>query len=556
MLGFSQRMQSGELNFPGNQGDCAYSHDGRGGDYAGRASGEIGDRTKVLIEGLERPAAYPLCQPAAVEVHETHISWVFLAGDYAYKVKKPIRTSFLDYSTLQQRRHCCEEEIRLNRRYANDLYLGVVPITLDGQQPIVGEHRLHHHDSGEDDEPVEYAVKMHRFAENALLSEQLCQADFDERDVAQLAHAIGRFHQGATTQDLRRPPGSFKSLDRLSSTAMDNLCELKSVFRGEARRSIEELATWTIDYFAKHKGVFLTRAIKGFIRECHGDLHLANIVYYKGRLIPFDGIEFNDSLRWIDVISDAAFTAMDFAARGRPDLCWSFINAYLECTNDRGSLEVLRWYLVERALVRAKVAAMKAAQLGSGDDQFAAEMEDCRGHIELAQSFTKEDKPVLWITHGVSGSGKSTRAEQIVRRDGAIRLRSDVERKRYFSLNSGASDAPQMLGKLYCDITNRATYSQLGRVARQVLGAGYSVVVDATFLLAEERATFQRLAENMEVEYRILDCQADEPTLRQRIRDRTFRGNDPSDADESVLDRQFEFQEPLTKDELVYVVSR
>ena len=178
--------------------------------------------------------------------------------------------------------------------------------------------------------------------------------------------------------------------------------------------------------------LFSQRVANGFIRECHGDLHLANVIHWRGRLMPFDGIEFNDEFRWIDVMSDATFLAMDLAARGHLDLCRSFINAYLEQTGDHASLALLRWYLVYRALVRSKVASIRSEQAGQSESERKSALEDCQSHIELAYRFTLREPPCLWITHGLSGSGKTTGSECVVQRRGAIRLRSDLERKRHF----------------------------------------------------------------------------------------------------------------------------
>jgi predicted kinase len=295
--------------------------------------------------------------------------------------------------------------------------------------------------------------------------------------------------------------------------------------------------------------------MNGFIRECHGDLHLSNVIHWRDQLIPFDGIEFNDEFRWIDVISDAAFLGMDFAARGHLDLCRSFINAYLEQTGDHASLALLRWYLVYRALVRAKVASIRAQQSGLSEHDRSAAHEDCKDHIDLAYRFTLPEQPCLWITHGLSGSGKTTGSELVVQRRGAIRLRSDIERKRHFGLSPTVHPDARIRAKLYCESANSATYGRLRRLAHSVLRAGYSVVIDAAFLKRPERELFSEMAANEGVGFAILDFHTDEQTLRQRVADRLARNDDASDADVGVLESQLASLEPLTEMEMQHVVD-
>ena len=499
----------------------------------------------LLIEGLRSPNAYPGIEADSVEMRETHISWVFLVGDFAFKLKKPVHTPFLDYSTLPKRKHFCEEEYRLDQRYAADLYLGVVPITVTAEGPKV---------DGEG-QPVEYAVKMRRFPDEALLSERMVAGTLTTDEVFALAERIADFHQSAKRLDVKAGKDPLGSIDLIYRNAADNLRDLHDAVGGQSARTVRVLGEWTNAYFEDNRRVFSQRAANGFIRECHGDMHLANIVHWNDQLIPFDGIEFNDAFRWIDVISDAAFVAMDFAARDRLDLSRSFINAYLDRTGDHASLSVLRWYLVYRALIRAKVAAIRAGQPGSSDPQRQAAMKDCEDHVELAYRFSLRDEAALWITHGVSGSGKTTISELVVQRRGAIRLRSDTERKRHFGLSP--TDRPTACQKadLYSECANHATYARLRRMARCILRAGLPVVIDATFLLQEERETFKSLAGREGATFGILDCRADMQTLRQRIADRMARDSDASDADLTVLEHQLSCYEELSDSERSHVVE-
>ncbi|WDQ14847.1 bifunctional aminoglycoside phosphotransferase/ATP-binding protein [Rhodopirellula sp. P2] len=518
-----------------------------------------------LIAGLKHPQAYPHSIESPVLVHETHLSVVLLAGEFAYKIKKPIQTDFLDYSTLALRRHFCEEELRLDRRFAKGLYIGVVPITLSGDRPTI---------EGKGD-VIEYAVKMHRFSSSALLSERVQAGQLTTKEVVQLASTIAGFHHDAA---VCRDRIAEQWPEFLQANIPQTIEQVLTTADASTAATCEVLRDWTTEFQAQHQRLLADRIAAGFIRECHGDLHSANVVCWQGQLVPFDGIEFNDHLRWIDVLSDAAFLAMDLAARDHLDLSRTFLNAYLECTGDYQSLELLRLFLVYRALVRALAASMRK------------DAEDARHHVDLAYRFTLRETPRLWITHGVSGSGKTTLSEAVVQRHNAFRLRSDVERKRMFGqsarqrLNAdnlgfestgqpdpGQPDTgPPHTGPpnpasqdtatpnretLYSPEANEQTYQRLSQLARRILASGHSVIVDATFLRRADRQRFYELAEQAGVPIAILDCHSDLQTLRQRVADRMAHRHDASDADLDVLDRQLAHREPLTDAERTLVVE-
>jgi len=491
-----------------------------------------------LIAALSDPAAYR--EPGEdVEVHETHISTIFLTGDFAYKVKRPVRTDFLDYSTLEKRYELCHEELRLDRRYAEDLYLDVVPICLvDGQVRVEAEG-----------EPIEYAVKMRRFPQSALLSERLDRGKLTTSQVHQLAVEIAKFHRQAERGNEQLATGWP---DFVRGNFQQMLDTIEPDAEDDARSLVHVLRQWSEEYVTRHDDDFRRRVKEGFIRECHGDLHLQNVVLWRGRLVPFDGIEFNPRMRWIDVLCDSAFLVMDFAAHDHLDLARSFANAYLEQTGDYGSLATLRWYLAYRSVVRALVASLRSNQQDVSSAQRQTAITDCHDHLGLAFRFTLKETPALWITHGVSGSGKSTLSELVVQRHDCVRLRSDIERKRLFGLLP--TDRPSS-PKLYSEAATIATYNRLAELATAVFRSGYSVIVDATFLKATERLRFHELAEREGVSFAILDCHADTHTLRQRVADRQQRNEDASDADVEVLEYQLASREPLSPDEQRFVID-
>ncbi|MAP08455.1 MAG: hypothetical protein CMM00_06390 [Rhodopirellula sp.] len=486
--------------------------------------------TESLVAGLMRPEAYPHPVDGPVVVHETHISFVFLAGDFAYKIKKPIKTEFLDYTTREKRRHFCEEELRLDRRFSDDLYVAVVPITLaDESIKVQGEG-----------EAIEFAVQMNRFPETALLSQQIEQGKLTRRKVIRLAETIAEFHQDAIacySGIAQKWPVFLTQNSRQIFETLDGDLD------DDSARTAHVLRDWTTKFFAENLQRLTNRINGGFIRACHGDLHAENIIDWQGKLRPFDGIEFNDHLRWIDVLSDAAFLAMDLSARGHLDLSRLFLNAYLERTGDYRSLSLMRFFLVYRALVRALTASMS-------DDN-----EGVQKQLDLAYRFTLRESPRLWITHGVSGSGKSTVSEAIVQRHDAIRLRSDVERKRMFGLSVTDRPGPNEVLEVYGDDASDETYRRLADQAAAILSNGYSVIVDATFLKRVQRNQFVDVATRSGVPFAILDCHSDSQTLRQRVIDRCERNQDASDADLTVLEHQLSCHEPLSDSERAWVVD-
>lgn len=496
-----------------------------------------------LAEAMRHGTAYPECSESTpIALHETHVSQVFLAGDHAYKIKKPVTTSFLDYGTLEKRRDCCEREYRLNRRFAADLYLGVVPITSEqGHIRVEGQGAA-----------IEFAVKMRRFPDDALLSHQLAAGKIVIRDVVQLASTLAEFHQQATIAD---PSQRWGSRVVILQEAQDNFPDVRvSLADVPAADSwtdlVDQVQSWTDDAGSRLASAFETRRAQGWIRECHGDLHADNVLRWNGTWIPFDGIEFNEELRWIDVLSDAAFLAMDFAARNRLDLGRCFLNAYLEKTGDYEALAILKWYLVYRAMVRAKVAAIRSRQGGQSQADQQHERRESVDHVKLASQFTLPSCGRLWITHGVSGSGKTTGTEYLIKQHGAIRLRSDVERKRLLGIAPSQRPDGELKQLAYSDELSQQTYERLRTLAQGLLRDGESVVIDATFLKRRHREMFQALASQQGVALAIVPFSAEASELERRIRSRAKANDDASDADLRVLQSQFDRIEPLSDSEL------
>lgn len=489
-----------------------------------------------LFAALRQPACYS--HPVdAIRVIETHISWVILTGTYAYKIKKPVNLGFADFSTLGLRRHYCEEELRLNRRLAPELYLGVVPIRGDARAPRVGG-----------DGPVlDYAVKMREFPQEALASRRLAEGAFGAAEIDALAALIAAFHAAAPVESGGQPG----TPDAVLAPALQNFEQmLPLVTAAHDDAALRALRQWTTHEHAARLTAFKGRKSAGLIRECHGDLHLGNIVMLDGRPLPFDCIEFSDELRRIDVVSEVAFLAMDLEDRGRRDLAWRFLNRYLETTGDYTGVDVLRFYLVYRALVRAKVHLLRSRQPQARRDEKLRLTHAFRGYLALATRYSTPRRPVLIVTHGLSGSGKTTATQSLAEQIGAVRLRSDLERKRMHGIAPLGTSGSAPGAGIYTADASAATYRRLGSLARGVVAAGFPVVVDATFLRRSEREAFRSIAESCRAPFLLLDFRVPLDTLRERVKARHVRADDASEADLAVLERQIAACESLTPAEM------
>ena len=479
---------------------------------------------------------------ADVQCLETHISWLLLAGEHAYKIKKPLTLDFLDFGTLAQRRAACEEELRINRRSAPELYLEVLPITGTPAAPRLG---------GDAAQAIEWAVHMRRFPAGALLAERAARGTLGPAQIDALARAVAAFQTQAAPAPADSPWGHAADLARL---AQDNFVPLAALGAGTALAgTLRRLAHWTETEGQRLAPLMAARRAAGRVREGHGDLHLGNLLWLDGRARLFDAIEFDPALRWIDVACDIAFVFMDLHAHGLAALAWRFLNAWLEHSGDFGAVARLPYDAVYRALVRAKVAALRAAQGQDGAARSAAEAE-ARRYVRLAAQLAAPRQPWLALTVGVSGSGKSSQTQALIERRALVRLRADVERKRLFGLAPEAASAG-VPGGIYGEATSDRLFSHLRDQARALLQAGQPVLVDATFIRRARRAPFIALAEELGLPWRLLAFDAPEQVLRQRVRERAARGGDASEADEAVLLQQLAHREPLTPDEAAHALT-
>lgn len=474
-----------------------------------------------------------LQQQLGARLIETHISWVLLDGRHAWKIKKPVRLSFLDFSSLAERRRLCEVELTLNRRLAPELYLGVQPITGSEAAPVLGG-------AGE---PIEYALCMQQFAPGALLSERLAAGTLRPADLDRLAGRMAAFHRTAAVAPAGSGWGSPERIRQPLTVLLDGLMQ-----HGH-EAACQVLRPWLQAEAERLHTTWLQRQADGWVIEGHGDLHLANAVVLGEDVTAFDCIEFDPALRWIDGLSDIAFMVMDLMAHGRRDLGWRFLNAYLDERGDHAGLPVLRYYLVYRALVRAVVALLRGDQQGAQREGSVQASPPAPDYLGLALALTRRGQPRLMITHGVSGSGKTHVSQDLLAQAGAVRLRADVIRKQLAGLAPRDRAASGVGQGLYGAEATRATYTRLRELGRSVLAAGYPLIVDATFLNPADRAAFRQLAQEMGLPFHILHCQAPEPVLRARILARHAQGQDASDADLGVLAAQLQLGDGLLDEE-------
>ena len=446
----------------------------------------------------------------SAELIETHISWLLLTSDTVYKFKRPVKFSFIDYSTPQLRRHWCDEEIRLGRRYA-DIYRGVMV----------------------EEESGEPAVVMDRFDES-LRADHVCLAGgLAEHHMRGLVDHMLAVHAQSPAGDLGRgSPGS------IAQQMANTLGELRSQPHVDLV-SVEMLETWLGAEQLRLTPIMEQRQALGFIREGHGDLHLANVIIQHDEAVAFDGIEFDEGLRWIDIAQELAFTYADLLRFDRPELAAVLVEEWLMRNGDADGLALLRLHACHKALVRAMVAGMQA-----DNDTCEAYLATARRIVEAGTS------PRLLITHGVSGSGKSTFARDFTRSDphaATLWLRADVERKRIHGLDPASSQPARVGEDLYsADATDR-TYAHLAAMAATLLASGWSVVVDATFLERHRRDAFREVATAASAQFGIVTCAASPTELRSRI---AARRHDVSDADAAVLEHALRTALPLAQDEL------
>lgn len=496
-----------------------------------------GTGQSALIDALMEPRAYP--HPvSSIELVETHISWVILTGTFAYKIKKAVRLDFLDFSSLERRHHYCEEELRLNRRWAPELYLDVIPVRGTADSPIIG---------GDGGKPIEYALKMQQFPQEAQLDEQLHAGLLHENDMVSLAETIARYHDQANIIEYSN---DRESVGKVRAPMMENFSPLRQAIDMDLLSRVQR---WTSNSLRDLKPRLIQRRKDGFVRECHGDLHLANLVRLPEGIVAFDCVEFSPELRNIDVISDVAFLVMDLVAHARQDLAYLLLNRYLERTGDYSGMDVFNLYFVYHCMIRAKVAAIRSVERAE-DEGREEEIERLKHNLAVAARWIDMAPPKLIGMHGYSASGKTWVSSQLMSELPAIRVRSDIERKRLFGLEeSGRSESGPGTG-IYTDRARTRVYHVLSTIAEGLLAAGFNVIVDASFLRRADRQSLRSLAEGRGLFCGFVSTEADKALLASRLRARRSGREAVSEADTSVLEHQYAHTDGLDATECDHTV--
>jgi len=485
-------------------------------DNGSTDSGEV--KLPAFIRRMLQPDFYPHPTTAPIQLVQTHISYVLLTGDFAYKVKKPVNLGFVDFSTPERRRHFCHEELRLNRRGAPEVYVDVVNICQNGDNVTLGVGN-----------EIDYAVKMRQLPEGGMFNRMLERGALGVAEINHLARRVAEYHATAHTSasvsDFGRP-------DRIRQVIEDNYTQTRRFIGGPlTQEQFDQTNSFTDTFFDRHADLFEFRRQDGFVRECHGDLHLANVCQWNDKIVLFDCIEFNDSFRCIDVIQDAAFAAMDLQASGHPDLSTQFVNQYAERTGDWDGLRLLPLYLCRHAYVRGKVNALLTTEPEVSEQTKQSASQKAEKYFRLARKFAEPTQGQILLVTGVSGSGKSTVASQLARACSALHIRSDALRKH---LTATPLDAPAP-SQAYDAATTDRTYARLLELGITLARNGFTVILDATYLRRTHRSSAIEAAARADIRLRIISCTAPTHILRKRL---TTRTGDVSDAGPDLLDSQ------------------
>ncbi|WP_017655493.1 AAA family ATPase [Fortiea contorta] len=487
-----------------------------------------------LIQQMLQPGFYPHAVTEPIQLIQTHVSYVLLTGDYAYKLKKPVNFGFLDFSTLDKRQHFCQEELRLNQRGAAELYLEVLSVTQEGEKYFLGG-------AGE---PVEYTLKMRQFPQECLLSSLFANGKLSEADFEELGRVVAQYHAKTETNDYIR---TFGQVPQVQAAFDENYQQTEKYIGGpQTQTQFDETKAYTENFFAHRQELFQSRIQNHYIRECHGDLHLRNIALWSGKTLLFDCIEFNESFRFVDVVYDLAYVVMDLAAQQRQDLSNAYLNAYVEQTGDWEGLQVLPIYLSRQSYVRAKVTSFLLDDPGVPAAVKEEATKTAAEYYKLAWEYTKPKQGQLILMSGLSGSGKSTTARYLARQLGAVHVRSDAVRKHL----AGIALLERGGDEVYTPEMTEKTYARLLALGTILASQGFSVILDAKYDKQQLRQEAISQAEKLQIPLKIVNCTAPVEVLQARLVNRT---GDIADATADLLASQLQQAEPFTDAETAYV---
>ena len=474
-----------------------------------------------LIQALLEPKAYPEATER-IELVQTQMSFILLTDDYVYKVKKPVNLGYLDYTTLEKRRFYCQREVELNQRLCLEVYLKVVPITQDRSNILIeGQGEI-----------IEYAVKMRRLPQEAMMDVLLANNQVTPEMLAKVAQKLAEFHRKAETNaDI----SAFGHIDTITQNAEENFSQTEKYIGSTiSQEKYQHIRAYTDSFITENATLFDKRIADGRIRDCHGDLHAAHICFSSDIFI-YDCIEFNDRFRYSDVAAEVAFLAMDLDHYRRADLSHSFVSTYIDKSKDGELVKLLNFYKCYRAYVRGKVESFKL------DDPYIASAEKrqtldiASSYFDLAHAYTKS-RPILFITVGLVGTGKTVLAQALAKRLGLVVISSDVARKKLAGIPVTEHRFEEFNTGIYSAEFSLMTYDKMFTEAKHVLTEGGSVIIDASFVKTEERLKAKELAKETNADFLIIECTLDEETIKERLAQRLEQ--------DSTSDGRWEIYEP------------
>lgn len=497
----------------------------------------MSDTLVELIRAMSDPDIYPE-RPESVQVIQTHISAVFLAGDLVYKIKKPVNFGFLDFTSLEKRQFFCSQEVMLNSRFSEGIYLGVVGI-YRGPTGInlVGEG-----------EEIEYAVLMKRIPPDCLMLELLRQDKVTPELLDKLADRIAHFHSQAASG---REINAYGSPQIIRHNLAENFEQTRPyISRTISEEVFDEASELSVRFLDENQDLIETRVREGHIRDCHGDLHLDHVVVLDGIML-YDCIEFNDRFRYSDTASDLAFLLMDLDYRGYPAFSERVARRYSAASGDADILRLLGFYKSYRAFVRGKVIGFTLDEPEISESERQSAMKKAGEYFKLSLASLKAaPSPVLIITCGLMGSGKSFLAERLGKRLGIEPLRSDVVRKEIYGLSPGEHQLDKYGEGFYTSGASEKTYKDLLTRAEGSLRRGESVIVDASFARHSDRSNALELAVKVGARFSVLCCSAPDQVIKRRLTERIRKSDEPSDGRWEIFPQQKADFEPIQTNEL------
>ncbi|HLI82089.1 MAG TPA: AAA family ATPase [Candidatus Binataceae bacterium] len=481
-----------------------------------------------IVKAMMRPEFYPH-HPKTVELVQTHISYVFLAGDFVYKLKKGVRFSFIDCSDLARRRHLCDEEIRLNRRLAPDVYLGKFPIFRRGDDFALGDQPIEHRDA------VDYVIKMRRLPADRMLDRMLARHEADHATIEKLAAVVADFFKAGSSAHAMRHASAAALWRLVIGELMEAEQLVGSTLTAQQHSTIENFCR---RFIASHWKLLNARAVAGHVREGHGDLRCEHICVEGGKISIFDCVEFSQQLRTCDLASEVAFLAMDLDRLEAPELADELIGAIAESTHDEEFPLLVPFYKCYRAVIRGVVESLRSREAEVAEHEREAALDLARRHFSLACSYAAEARPVIIVACGLSGSGKSTVAKALQYRFGLPIVSSDRTRKKLSSIPIDRSAADAYKSGIYADTVTESTYAAMMDEADHQLREEIGVIIDATFQDPAHREAARKLAAHHKMPILFLECRASDAEIRRRLIERQRKGHNPSDATVDVYLRQ------------------